>query len=75
MKYILLIKYIKSVHWRVAKCLSYIEEARCLKVKGSEEDAEPVSKIGQPSINSIFKNLTNFDSETATKKQNLRGYK
>ena len=29
----LLIKYIKSVVWRVAKCLSYIEEARCLKVK------------------------------------------
>jgi len=30
-----LIKYIKSVLWRVAKCLSYIEEARCLKVKNS----------------------------------------
>ena len=29
----LLIKYIKSVLWRVAKCLSYIEEAWCLKVK------------------------------------------
>jgi len=29
----LLIKYIKSVLWREAKCLSYIEEARCLKVK------------------------------------------
>ena len=29
----LLIKYIKSVLWRVAKCVSYIEEARCLKVK------------------------------------------
>jgi len=28
-----LIKYIKSVHWRVAKRLSYIEDARCLKVK------------------------------------------
>ena len=28
----LLIKYIKSVLWRIAKCLSYIEEARCLKV-------------------------------------------
>ena len=28
----LLIKYIKSVFWRVVKCLSYIEEARCLKV-------------------------------------------
>jgi len=28
----LLIKYIKNVLWRAAKCLSYIEEARCLKV-------------------------------------------
>jgi len=28
----LLIKYIKSVLWRLAKRLSYIEEARCLKV-------------------------------------------
>ena len=28
----LLIKYIKSVLWRVAKRLSYIEDARCLKV-------------------------------------------
>ena len=28
----LLIKYIQSVLWRVAKRLSYIEEARCLKV-------------------------------------------
>ena len=31
----LLIKYIKSVLWRVAKRLSYIEDARCLKVKCS----------------------------------------
>jgi len=31
----LLIKYIKSILWRVAKCLSYIEEARCLKVNFS----------------------------------------
>ena len=28
----LLIKYIKSVLWKVAKRLSYIEDARCLKV-------------------------------------------
>ena len=28
----LLIKYIKNVPWRVAKRLSYIEDARCLKV-------------------------------------------
>ena len=29
----LLFKYIKSVLWRVAKRLSYIEDARCLQVK------------------------------------------
>jgi len=28
-----LIKYVKSFFWIVAKRLSYIEEARCLKVK------------------------------------------
>ena len=27
-----MIKYIKSVLWRVAKCLSYIEEVLCLTV-------------------------------------------
>ena len=32
----LLIKYIKSVVWRVAKRLSYLEDAQCLKVKLSE---------------------------------------
>ena len=29
----LLIKYIKSVLWRIAKRLSYVEDAQCLKVK------------------------------------------
>ena len=29
----LLIIYMKSILWRVAKCLSYIEEVWCLKVK------------------------------------------
>jgi len=29
----MLIKYIKSFLWRVAKRLSYTEDARCLKVK------------------------------------------
>ena len=31
----LLIKYIKNVLWRAAKRLSYIEDARCLKVNNS----------------------------------------
>ena len=34
----LLIKYTKSVLWRVAKCLSYIEEVRCLKVNSVKLD-------------------------------------
>ena len=29
-------KYIKSVLWRVVKRLSYIQDARCLKVKPRE---------------------------------------
>ena len=33
----LLIKYIKSVLWRVGKRLSYIEDARCLMVKAVEQ--------------------------------------
>ena len=32
----MLIKYIKSVLWRVGKRLSYIQDARCLKVKESK---------------------------------------
>jgi len=33
MKYVLLIKYIKRVLWRLAEGPSYIEDAGCLKVK------------------------------------------
>ena len=33
----LLIKYIKSLLWRVVKRLSYIQDARCLKVNDTEE--------------------------------------
>ena len=41
----LLIKYIKSVLWRVAKRLSYIQGARCLKVKLGECVLEHVVKL------------------------------
>ena len=44
----LLIKYIKSVIWRVAKCLSYIEEARCLKVNGVLSEREMHSSAPAP---------------------------
>ena len=39
----LLIKYIKSVLWRGAKRLSYIEDAWCLKVKYTEYKLKEVS--------------------------------
>jgi len=41
----LLIKYIKSVLWRVAKRLSYIEEARCLKVNRKYSAFYSLSKV------------------------------
>jgi len=40
----LLIKYMKSVLWRVAKRLSYIEDARCLMVKHRE--AQVINSCG-----------------------------
>ena len=42
----LLFKYIKSVLWRVAKCLSYIEEARCLEVNANitEDDRKTMTQ-------------------------------
>ena len=42
----LLIKYIKSVLWRVAKRLSYIQDARCLKVnQGVEIDDQKCRRL------------------------------
>ena len=55
----MLIKYIKSVLWRVAKRLSYIEEARCLKVKneavlrGVKEDWNILHKTERSKANCI----------------------
>jgi len=48
----LLIKYIKSVLWRVAKCLSYIEDARCLKVNINRNN-----RCGQRQKQSVFTEL------------------
>jgi len=45
MKYIFLIKYIKSVLWRVAKRLSFIQNARCLKVKQVSLKAHTYSRM------------------------------
>jgi len=42
----IVIKYIKSVLWRVAKPLSYIEEARCLKVNDTSH-LQPINHKNQ----------------------------
>ena len=60
----LLIKYIKSVLWRVAKCLSYIEEARCLKV--NKEIVHQVGKIKLHITNSVTLYLVGYTSESFT---------
>ena len=39
----MLIKYIKSVLWRVAKRQSYIEDARCLKVNSNSTHGKIVT--------------------------------
>ena len=39
-----LIKYIKSVPWRVAKRLSYIEDAGCLEVKVTSSETSVLAR-------------------------------
>jgi len=51
----LLIKYIKSVLWRVAKCLSYIEEARRLKVNVLSRDTLHSITVADQSFVSPFR--------------------
>ena len=45
----LLIKYIKSALWRVAKRLSYTEDARCQKVKG-----QTCNQLRPPAVNKNY---------------------
>ena len=52
----LLIKYIKSVLWRVAKYLSYIEEARCLKVNYAIHGA----CLWMVLLTDVYRNLTSL---------------
>ena len=40
-----LIKYIKSVLWRVVKRLSYIEDAQCLKVNAEKKRGKDTTVI------------------------------
>ena len=48
----LLIKYIKSLLWRVAKCLSYTEDARCLKVKYKMDTGRSLKGFGHTGASS-----------------------
>ena len=52
----LLIKYIKCVLWRVAKCLSYIEETRCLKVNYAKHGA----CLRKVLLTDVYRNLTSL---------------
>ena len=52
----LLIKYIKSILWRVAKCLSYIEEALCLKVNYATHGA----CLRVVLLTDVYRNLTSL---------------
>ena len=54
----LLIKYIKSVLWRVVKRLSYIEDARCLKVKLHLKSTEKFSKHRSNLLHSLILDLS-----------------
>jgi len=51
-----LIKYIRSVLWRVAKCLSYIEEARCLKFNYAKHGA----CLRMVLLTDVYRNLTSL---------------
>ena len=56
----LLIKYIKSIIWRVAKCLSYIEEARCLKVNILRASVQDLILLLKTTVENYFQNNFNF---------------
>jgi hypothetical protein len=56
----LLIKYIKSVLWRVEKRMSYIEDARCLKVN----DASFCKILIQFHSNGFIKHLSHKPLKT-----------
>ena len=53
-----MIKYIKSVLWRAAKRLSYIEDARCLKVKGCFATVRGSMRMGMCTVFGRHKKAT-----------------
>jgi len=55
------IKYIKSVLWRGAKCLSYIEDTRCLKVNVPSDGFHlPVTHWAAAGTTRAMASLPNF---------------
>jgi len=50
----------KSVLWRVAKRLTYIEDARCLKVKKVTFKVEPSIPLNKEVYNSVFVSAEKF---------------
>ena len=56
----LLIKYIKSVPWRVAKRLSYIENTRCLNFNHPSNMWWRIYKQYSPTSNNCSSNITNY---------------
>ena len=58
----LLVKYIKSVLWRVAKRLSYIEDARCLKIK-SRRINRAYSAVTWYRVREAFLNTLKIDTQ------------
>ena len=59
-----MIKYIKSVLWRVVKRLSYIEDARCLKVN--------MITTGDIEACVVFKDKTNIGTTVKTQPHYVR---
>jgi hypothetical protein len=50
-------KYIKSILWRVVKCLSYIEEAQCLKVNATWKSTPLLNLHDNYWLNMIWRGL------------------
>ena len=53
----LLIKYVKSVLWRAAKRLSYIGDARCLKVNKETSNGNQPNDKHTITLNRIFESM------------------
>ena len=59
----LLIKYTKGVLWRVVKRLSYIQDARCLKVKRKEKLIPLTRARSEENVNMDAIQTTEYSNE------------